>query len=149
MERKRMKPGQMLLLAHRLANADFHYMLGDELTANLLRIDPKVAAKMRKTQHYRERVSVLQGMMDKSMTELMRKDADRLRLAMSDMMPQAIEVIRQKLADSDPAIALRAAQEVLDRDGRMPKVSKMQTSLNDASTLPDVDPEVAKEFRVN
>ena len=77
----------------------------------------------------------------------MQGSAEKLKMAMSSLVPKSIEVINRSLDDPKSEVALRAAQEVLDRDGRMPKVSKVQGAAQESSAIPDVDPVTAEEFK--
>lgn len=133
--------------AVRLAAADFYYALNPNVTAHLLNISPEDAAKARKHPSYLERIKELEQEDFSQLRKTMREDTERLRSAMSSLVPEAIEVMAKSLRSTDGQIALRAAQEVLDRDGTMPKVSRLQTTPAESDAMPDVEPKLLAEFQ--
>ena len=67
----------------------------------------------------------------------------------ADFASVQVEPVEQRAGHGDFVgllIHQRAAQEVLDRDGRMPKVSRLQTAPADENTMPDVEPKLLAEF---
>ena len=135
------------LVAARLAPADFMYLLGEKATSDMLGIDEKDAKKARKTPEYASRIKELEEDYRDWVSQAMQGSAEKLKMAMSSLVPKSIEVINRSLDDPKSEVALRAAQEVLDRDGRMPKVSKVQGAAQESSAIPDVDPVTAEEFK--
>jgi hypothetical protein len=132
--------------AQRLAAADFFYALNPSLSAHLLNISPEDALKARKHPGYERRLAELTEDMNATMRRSLKEDTEKLRLALQSMVPKALEVMNSALYGDDSNVGLRAAQEVLDRDGRMPKVSRLQTTPVDEGAMPDVEPKLLAEF---
>lgn len=132
--------------AIRLANADFFYALDPDLSAHMLNISPEEAFRARKNPVYDERLNQLENEEMGQLRRTMKEDTDKLRLALQAKVPRAMEVLDEALWSGDMNVAVRAAQEVLDRDGRMPKVSRLQTAPADENTMPDVEPKLLAEF---
>lgn len=132
--------------AHRLAAADFFYTLGSNEAAMLLDIEPAEAGRIRKMEEYQVHLEHLRMQSEMEIERHMMKDAERIRMAFSQMVPKAIEVLNERMSSDDGTVSLQAAREVLDRDGRMPKVSRVQSEVKDLSKLPDVSDAILQEF---
>jgi hypothetical protein len=130
--------------AWRLANADFSYGLNPDMTAYSLELTPKMASRLRSRVAYKARIEELKAEWMRRVSGQMGDEIERLRASISSLVPQAIEVLRNSL--SDPETSLRAAQEILDRDGRLPKVSRLQQESREQAVLPEVSKEIAAEF---
>ncbi len=134
--------------AFRLAAADFHYyMLDPNAIASICKMSKQVADRIRASEAYKEHMESLLAQQRAQVDREMEKETKSLRLAMSSLVPQAIEVMRGHMEDSDGVVSLQAAREVLDRDGRMPKVSRVQSEIKDVSKIPDVDERILAEFQ--
>jgi hypothetical protein len=133
--------------AFRLAAADFYYALDPSVTASLCNITKPLAARLRNSEAYRDHLDSLVAQDKIQVKEKMSKDSDRIRGALAAMVPQALEVMRGHLEESDGVVSLQAAREILDRDGRMPKVSRVQTQQEIVSKIPDVDADILAEFQ--
>lgn len=137
------------LRAWRLAQADVYYALDSHITNSLLSIEDKDAARIRRSKDYQENLQRLTESLEAHNRNLYAKDAEKLRIALSSMVPKAVEVLYSNLNSDDENVRLRAAQEVLDRDGRMPKVSKVQNTVDDKSVLPEPEQSIIDEFHKN
>lgn len=133
--------------AFKLAAADFYYEMYPDATADICRIPKPLAARLRKSEAYKSHLDSLIAISKSDLKNKMSKDNDKIRGAMADLVPRAIEVIRGHMEDGDGVVSLQAAREVLDRDGRMPKVSRVQTQQEIVSKIPDVDAEILAEFQ--
>lgn len=102
---------------------------------------------MRQTRNYKERIMELQTQLNRKLENVIQEESEKLRAGLASMVPRALEVLNTSLSDSEGQIALRAAQEILDRDGRMPKVSRIQTSIETENPLGDVDADTVNEFK--
>lgn len=136
----------MDILAWRLANADFTFDMNPDLTAHTLNISRPDASKARRSRAYKERIAELKADLNASIQGKILAEAEKLRVGLSTLVPRAIETMTNALADEDPAIRIRAAQEILDRDGRLPKVSRIQQETKEVPVLPEVDKSIMDEF---
>lgn len=134
----------MDILAWRLANADFSFGMNPELTAHTLSISRPDAAKARLSKTYKARIAELKSELNRSIQGQISAESEKLRMGIATLVPRAVEVLSQALNDPDNQI--RAAQEILDRDGRLPKVSRVQQETREQSVLPEVDKSILEEF---
>lgn len=132
--------------AWKLALADFLYGLNPNLTAATLSIPVSAANKARNHPAYQERIQELKEDMNRRLERELGADAEKMRVALSARVPEAMEVLAEALRSKDPNIRIRAAQEILDRDGRLPKVSRVQNEQKDARVLPQFDAQLLDEF---
>jgi hypothetical protein len=131
--------------AIKLAAADFYYSMDPDRTAVICRIDPVMADKLRKSKPYLEKIETLKQQMDAKLDVTMERDVSMIRARMASLVPEAIEKLSDQL-QRDDVLGLQAAREVLDRDGRLPKVSRVQTTIEDKTGLHDVDDKTLAEF---
>ncbi len=131
---------------HRLAAADFYYTVSPEMVELTLELDHKVAQRIRRTKAYKEKLEELAKEMEQGLDSVMREEAMKLKRAWAAMVPKAIEVIRDHLIARDPMLQASAAREVLDRDGRLPKVSKVQSQVQVEEKIPAVSDRLIAEF---
>ena len=131
--------------ATRLATMDFYYGINPERTAVVCRVDEKTAVKLRKHPVYKAVFDNLELEMNSTVKKDMSKESEKLKMAMASLVPDAIEKLRSQLEDVG-LVGLQAAREVLDRDGRMPKVSRVQSTIENQVGIPDVSDSLLKEF---
>lgn len=132
-------------IAWRLAWADFTYALNPAMIADMLGVQPHIALRARNSAEYSQYTEELRQEWLKRAGNEFQADIERLKTGLGALVPRALQVLSQALDDEKPDIRLRAAQEVIDRDGNFPKVSKVQT-VSDKPVLPDVDGEIVNEF---
>jgi hypothetical protein len=137
---------QMTMQAQRLASQDYYWSMDPDRTAVICRIDLKTAAKLRKTPAYLSRIESLKLEESATISVAMEKEADRLTQAFRQLVPLAVMRLEEAVQQNDQN-GIQAAREILDRDGRKPKVSRIQTTIEDKSGLQDVDHDVLKEFQ--
>lgn len=133
--------------AFRLAAADFYYALDPNVTASICKIPKPLAARLRASDVYKDHLESLVAQDAAQVKEKMSKDSEKIRGALAALVPQAIEVMRGHMEDGDGVVSLQAAREILDRDGRMPKVSRVQNQQEIVSKIPDVDQNILDEFQ--
>ena len=133
------------VIAYRVANADWFYLQSPNVTNMNLGISNAAGRKARDSQVYRERMEELKRLDGNRNVA----DAERVRSAMSALVPQAMRELENALNDEKGEVRIKAAVEILDRDGRLPKVSRIQNEGRDGAALPAVDPEIIKEFHGN
>ncbi len=137
---------QMTMQAQRLASQDYYWSMDPDRTAVICRIDLKMAAKLRKTPAYLNRIEMLKLEEQSTISLAMEKEADRLTQAFRQLVPLAVMRLEEAVQQNDQN-GIQAAREILDRDGRKPKVSRVQNVLEDKTGLADVDHDVLKEFQ--
>lgn len=133
--------------AVRLAEADFLYAMDHSGSASLLKLPPGMALKLRRTAAYRHRLNSLKFKMAEGAERAIQKEHDKLRMAMSELVPKALEVLRTNLDSEDLSIQQAAAKEILDRDGRMPKVTRVQQQVQPSSKIPDANDAILAELQ--
>jgi len=133
--------------AYKLASADFFYAMDPNTTADLVGMETSIASRVRTTKFYKDHICRLEMEHRRKIESKMNEDAEKLRASLSTMVPKALEVLNKSLADPEGQTALRAAQEILDRDGRMPKVSRIQTTQEQQNPLGEVDKKTIDEFK--
>lgn len=132
-----------LQMIWRLAAADFHYGLDADLTAENLGLTPAFADHVRRTEPYKQFFSTFRESEANTLKRQMGEDAEKIRSAMLAMVPKAMMVLESAL--EDPDTAMKAAVEVLDRSGILPKTSRVQTQ-QEQNVIPDVEESIVKEF---
>lgn len=144
---KRLTPQQRTLQAHRLAAADFYYAMSPERTAVVMRLTSSQAKSLRKSKPYQSMIDNLQQEMGSTLKRDMKIESERIKQRMAELVPMAIERLHDQLEDNG-IVGLQAAREIMDRDGRFPKVSRVQSTIEDKRTMPDVDDALLSEFGV-
>ena len=135
------------MYARKLASVDFHWGMDPVKAATISQIDPKTAERLRTLPEYQSRLDELQLELDAVMRTGMQKESEKLRMRFAELVPEAVEKLAQQV-QRDDVLGLQAAKEILDRDGRMPKVSRVQQTIEDKTGIPDVDDKVLDEFKV-
>lgn len=133
--------------AVRLAEADFLYAMDHSGSASLLKLPPGLALKLRRSAAYHHRMNALKFKMAEGAERAIQKEHDKLRMAMSELVPKALEVLRNNLDSDDLSIQQAAAKEILDRDGRMPKVTRVQQQVQPSSKIPDANDAILAELQ--
>lgn len=142
---KRLNPQMRVIQAHRLAAADFYYSISPDRTAVVMRLTPTQANSLRKSKAYQSQMENLTLEMNSTLKKDMAKDVELLRARMRELVPKAFERINDQL-DDQGLVGLQAAREVFDREGSLPKVSRVQSTIEDKRTLPDVSDSLLEEF---
>jgi hypothetical protein len=142
---KRLNPQQKVIQAHRLAAADFYYSMSPDRTAVIMRLTPNQANSLRKGKAYQAQMENLTLEMNSTLKKDMAKDVELLRARMRELVPKAFERINDQLDDSG-LVGLQAAREVFDREGSLPKVSRVQSTIEDKRTMPDASDSLLQEF---
>ena len=110
--------------------------------ANHMGIATHTVAMIRQTPAYHAKMLELSsGILSIHDAEL-RQDIDSMRAELKSMVPSAIMVIRDAVLNrKNPALQFKAAQEIMDREGTLAKVSKSSVQVE---TKPNtqVDPTV-------
>lgn len=134
--------------ADRLATMDFSYMMDPEATAGMMKISKGHAAKLRKMAAYKRRLAELRDRMNLGVDKVIDEDFKKVKNRLTLLVPKALEVLADNLEMDGDLLALQASREVLDRDGRMPKTSRVQTQVQPASKIPTVNDATMEEFGV-
>lgn len=146
--RQRLSPQQKVLQAHRLASADFyHVTIGPDRTAVICQVTPAQAKTLRNSAAYQVRMEDLTRLMDSDLQNDMEKENRRIKALVSQLVPEAIETLTEILNGPNDAMRVQACREILDRDGRMPKVSRIQSTIEDKRGIPDVEDSILAEFQ--
>ena len=134
--------------AERLASADFYYVLSPDAISSMLKMSKAHASKLRRMTVYRDRMEALRQRMNEGMDKALAEDSKKMKMRMQDMVPKALETLADHLEKDGDMLSLQAAKEVLDRDGRMPKTSRVQTQTQPASKIPSANDAILEEFGV-
>lgn len=132
--------------ASRLADMDYCYLMDEEATAGMMKISKAYAAKLRKMAAYKRRLWELKEQHNTNVEKLIDKSYERMKMRFQQLVPKAIEALADHLEGDDPLMRLQASREVLDRDGRMPKVSRVQTQPQAPSKIPTINDATMEEF---
>ena len=98
--------------AHRLAAADFLYGLSPDESSNMMRIGDATAARLRETKWYKIRYAYLEAKIE-AVDDEIAKESKRLRMALGELVPRSIEVLKEHLWANQRTDQFKAAQEVL------------------------------------
>lgn len=75
------------------------------------------------------------------------EDVKALRARAKAAVPRALQVLIDNLDNPDPKVALRASEQILNRDGRLAEISKSSISFTETeATLGKIDEEVANKL---
>lgn len=142
-------PQLRTLQAHRLACADFLYGMNPDDTAVICRLQPSQAKSLRKSKPYKGQMENLKLEHLVNLKRKMEKSAEEInegvKQRMAQLVPAAIERLADQLQD-EGLVGLQASREILDRDGRFPKVSRVQSTIEDKRTMPDASDSLLQEF---
>jgi len=136
------------LQASRLADMDFCYMLDEEATAGMIKVSKAHAAKLRKMAAYKSRLAELRDRHNADVEKSLGEDFKRFKQRLSMLVPKSLEVLADQLEMDGDVLSLQAAREILDRDGRMPKTSRVQTQVQPQSKIPSANDAIMEEFGV-
>lgn len=136
------------VMASRLADMDYCYMIDPDGNSDMIKISRTYAFKLRKSASYKRRLWELKESHNTGVEEKLLKDVERMKLRVSQLVPQSIEVLASHLNGDDAQLRLQASREILDRDGRMPKVSRVQTQPTVPSKIPAVNDAIMEEFGI-
>lgn len=134
--------------ASRLADMDFSYVMDPEATAAMMKISKSHAAKLRKMAVYKQRLATLNYNHQRDVDKVLKEDFQRIKMRLSMLVPKSLEVLADQLELDGDLLSLQAAREILDRDGRMPKTSRVQTQVQPASKIPTANDAIMEEFGV-
>jgi hypothetical protein len=115
----------------------------NEQIANMLNCDKQTIVYIRQLPEYHAKMIEISSGVVSAYDQQLRENVDNVRDELRSMVPSAMMVIRNALhGKHGGALAFKAAQEILDREGTAAKVSK--TSVSHEVKIPlDVDPEVS------
>jgi protein-tyrosine-phosphatase len=132
--------------ASRLADMDYCYIMDPDGISDLMKISRPHALKLRKSASYKRRLWELKEAHNTGLDEKLMKDVERMKMRVASLVPQSIEVLASHLQGEDAVLRLQASREILDRDGRMPKTSRVQTQVQPPSKIPAANDAIMEEF---
>jgi hypothetical protein len=134
--------------ASRLADMDYCYIMDPDGISDLLKVSRPHAVKLRKSASYKRRLWELKEAHNTGVEDKLMKDVERMKMRVASLVPQSIEVLASHLEGNDAQLRLQASREILDRDGRMPKTSRVQTQVQPISKIPAVNDATMEEFGI-
>jgi hypothetical protein len=118
----------------------------NEQIANFLGCDKQTVVLIRQIPQYHAKMIELQSGLTSSWDQELRTDSDNARAELKSMLPGSMMVIRDAIQGKfGAALQFKAAQEVMDREGTLAKVSKSSVSVE---TKPNMvsDPNVVSNL---
>lgn len=118
----------------------------NEQIANMLNCDKQTIVIIRQTPEYHAKMIEISSGVVSMYDQQLRENVDNMRDELRAMVPSSMMVIRNALCNKyGPALAFKAAQEVLDREGTNAKVSK-STVTHEVKPSMAVDPTIASNL---
>jgi hypothetical protein len=113
---------------------------------NMLACSEQTIVYIRQTPEYHAKMMEISSGIVSMYDQQLRENIDNMRDEMRSMVPSAMMVIRNSLTGKyGPAIAFKAAQEVMDREGTNAKVSKSSVQVTHIPNTA-IDPAVASNL---
>jgi hypothetical protein len=107
--------------------------------ANAMGIHVQTIIEIRRTPEFHSKMIELSTGVISEHDKDLREIEENQIAELSSMLPSALLVLRNSLLSTNPTIALRAATEIMDRDGKLAKVSKVNVHHDESPNLDNVN----------
>lgn len=143
-----LNPTQIELLSPRLVEMEIRGGLNLKQMAESLGLTTQHIRTIRKSQEYQEYLAKTRHDAERNLTQHLRKTTVQIRERLSDFTEEAIETVYRVMTDieNDAKVRLSAACEILDRDGRFAKVSRMMNVRQGEDGAPMLPEDAAAEI---
>lgn len=118
----------------------------NEQIANMLNCHKQTIVMIRQLPEFHAKIMELSSGVLSQYDAQLRENVDNMRQEIRSMVPSALNAIKSAvLGLSGPNLQFKAAQEILDREGNLAKVSKTSVSFEKTPNM-QVDPTVASNL---
>jgi hypothetical protein len=110
-------------------------IFSNEQIAAFIGINPQTLVLLKGTAEFQARMISLQTGIIEQHTESLRMDEEYQVQELRSLVPPALQKLKELLLSANPHIALKATQDILDREGTHAKVSRSAIDLKEQVSL--------------